>query len=82
MSGKVKVVVQQDEDNPVEVPILAQSIVDISRAFKALQKSGLNRKAIVVLVAHASGEYHSTTNKILDALEQLEASYTVPKTKR
>ena len=51
---KKPIKVEQDPEKPVETKVLAQAIVDIGKAARALADSGLNQKAIVVLVAHDS----------------------------
>lgn len=73
--AKQTVVIEQDPKSPVSRPILAQAITDISNAFVALRKSGLNRKAIVVLVAHSSQQRQYVVESVLDALEQLKKNY-------
>ncbi len=60
----------------VERPVLAQSIVDMSRAAKRLADSGLNRKAIVILVSHSAILPARGVNAVLDSLETLTARYT------
>ena len=70
------VVVEQDKENPVPKKILAQAIVDISAAVKRLAASGLNRKAIVVLLSHDSGQPQYVIENVLSSLEQLSRDYT------
>lgn len=73
---KKDIVIEQDPEAPVAQEVLAQAIVDISAAAKKLCKSGLNKKAIVVLVAHSSGRPQYVVGLVLDALEQLAKDYT------
>lgn len=73
---KTKLKIEQDPDAPVERAVLAKAILDISAAVTALKKSGLNRKAIVVLAAHASKQPQYIVANVLDALEQLKRDYT------
>jgi hypothetical protein len=54
MAVKKVPVIQQDPERPVEVPILAQAILDISNGAKKALSSGLSRKAIIVLIHHHS----------------------------
>jgi len=69
--------IQQEEDRPIETKVLAQSIIDMSKAMKALLASGLNKKAIIILVAAHSGIQNKTTvTAVLDALETLAQAYT------
>lgn len=70
-----KVVVNQDEDAPVERPVLAQAIVDISKAAQKLADSGLNQRAIRLLVADQSGVPMTTVGYVLNALVVLESVY-------
>ncbi len=65
---------QGDEEVPRE--ILADAIVKIGEGFERLSKSGLNRRAIVVLVRDASGVTKGDVHKVLDALENLRGLYT------
>lgn len=73
--NKTKVNVVQEKDKPVEVSVLAQAIVDISDAAKRLSRSGLNRKAIVILLSHQCGLGQGTVRAVLDGIADLEATY-------
>lgn len=73
---KTKVTVVQDAEKPIEKPVLAQAIVDISKAAKALAASGLNRRAIVLLVSHSAAVPQGTVKAVLDSLESLTRDYT------
>lgn len=66
----------QDVAQPVERDVLATSIVKIADAAKRLTASGLNRRAVVVLVSHSSGLSARDVNAVLDSLETLTAQYT------
>jgi hypothetical protein len=72
----IPVDVAQDVDKPVAKPVLAQAIVDISRAAQKLAAGGLNRKAVVVLLSHASKVPQGTVKLVLDGLEKLAETYT------
>ena len=72
---KQPVVVEQNEAAPVEPKVLAQAIIDISEAMKKLAKSGLNRRAIVTLVAKDSRQYHNVVESVMDSLENLRKTY-------
>ena len=65
---------QGEEKVPTEV--LAEAIVKISEGFLQLKRSGLNRRAIVVLVKDASGVGIYEIQKVLNALEDLRRMYT------
>ena len=75
MAKKSNVVVEQVPEAPVETKVLAQAIVDISEAMKKLSRSGLNRKAIVILVAKDANQYQATVERVMDALENLRKTY-------
>ncbi len=74
--SKTRVTVEQDVAAPVERKVLAQAILDISKAANRLAASGLNHKGIVVLVSHSAALPQSTVRAVLDALEQLAGDYT------
>lgn len=60
---------------PESTEILAEAITRIGAAFLALQQSGLNKKAIVVLIAAETGLGKGTINIVLDALPRLRGWY-------
>lgn len=70
-----KVVVKQDAEKPVEVEVLAQAIVDIANAGKRLASSRLNRKAVIVLLAHDTGLGQGTVRTVLEGIESLQSTY-------
>lgn len=71
-----KVVIEQEPERPIEHKVLAQAIIDISRAARSLsEKSGLNRKAIVLLVSKSAAQSQGVVSDVLLALEQLERDY-------
>lgn len=72
---EVKTVVVQPEP-PIEKRVLADAIVAVSKAMTDLQKSGLNREAIVVLVCTETKLSRRDVNAVLDALRILKARYT------
>ena len=72
----MKVTLKQDPQAPIAKEVLAKAIVDISAAFNALKKSGLNRRAVVVLVAQSSKQPQYVVSNVLDALETLKRDYT------
>lgn len=72
---KTKVVVRQDPEKPVERNILAQAIVDISRAAKRLADGGLNRDAVIVLLHDRSGIGKRDIGLVLAHLTQLEKEF-------
>ncbi len=73
--AKKQVQIVQDPEAPVEKTVLAKAILDINVAATALKKSGLNRRAIVVLVSHSSKQPQYVVSNVLDGLEQLKRDY-------
>lgn len=71
-----KLTVEQDPEKPIEKKVLAQAIVDISSAMLKLFRSGLNRKAIIILTAQSSGHPQYVVGSVLDALESLKKDFT------
>lgn len=69
-----KIEVEQSEKE-ISTKILAESIVQISADMKKLAQSGLNRKAIVVLLKHATGLTMIDIEKVLDGMVDLRAMY-------
>lgn len=69
------VAVVQDPDKPVPREILAEALVRIGEAFVKLRASGLNRRAIVLLVSESSGQTRGAVGDVLDALESLSKDY-------
>lgn len=72
------VVVKQDEEKPVEKEILAEAIVSISKAMKKMLATGMNRRAILVLVHdyHHGNVTKSDIGLVFDALDSLAETYT------
>ena len=71
---KTIVTVKQPEP-PIRKEILAEAIVKVSEGFSALQASGLNREAIVVLVQAQTKISKRDINAILNALARLKSWY-------
>lgn len=69
------VVVKQDEDTPIAKEVLADAIVKISSAVEALRRSGLNERAIIVLVSDKSKISKGVIETVLDGLADLRAAY-------
>lgn len=66
----------QDSQKPIEPPILAQAIVDISAAMNKLTRSGLNKKAIIVLLQDQTGLGKGSIECVLNGLDGLAKAYT------
>ena len=76
MKRPTKVVIPQDEKQPVEKNVLAKAVVDLSRAADALKRSsGLNDKAIIILLSHSSRCNRETVTAVLDSLRNIERDY-------
>jgi hypothetical protein len=59
--------------------VLADAIVKISDAVKSLDKSGLNKRAIIALLADDTKLGKGTINTVLNSLEDLAKNYAKPK---
>lgn len=75
MPKKTVAKVVQNQEQPIETSVLAKAIVDIGAAAKRLSQSGLNRKAVVLLIAHDAGVSQSAVKAVLDSLTNLQATY-------
>jgi hypothetical protein len=63
-------------EQPITKEILATAIVEISDAVQKLYKSGLNRRAVVALVADDTKLGKGTIETVLDSLLDLRKTYT------
>lgn len=70
--GRVKVV---KSDPPESTEILAESIVRLGEAIELLNRNGLNRKGVVVLLHDATKMAKWRIETILDALQRLRGWY-------
>ena len=75
--SKITVRHPEPPEKPVKTEILAEAIVRVGKAFDDLAKSGLNERAIIVLVHDATKQKVSKGDikDILDAMKQLRAWY-------
>jgi hypothetical protein len=64
------------DEKPVTKEILATSIIAISDAVKKLYDSGLNRRAVVALIADDTKLGKGTIDAVLDSLLDLRKTYT------
>jgi hypothetical protein len=63
-------------DPPETKEVLADAIVKLSSAARDLQNSsGLNQKAIILLLQNATGLRQGDIKKVLDALPELRRMY-------
>src|SRR5271157_3011824 len=74
--ARIKAIVVQDEEAPVEKPVLATAIVVISDAMKKLEKSGLNRKGVIALINDDTKLGKGTIETVLLSLGNLAKTYT------
>jgi hypothetical protein len=65
----------QQGDPPVERQILAEAILEISKAAEDLARSGLNQRAIIVLIMHKTHYGYGTIEVVLDSLSELRKDY-------
>lgn len=70
-----KVEVVQDFENPIPVKILAESIKSIAEGYRKLRASGLNDRAITVLLKDATGVPSIKIRMVMQALSQLDRLY-------
>lgn len=54
---------------------LADAIVRIGDGVQALQRQGLNKKALLVLLSHQTGLGQKTCETVIDGLADLKRSY-------
>lgn len=67
--------VNKSKDNPESTEILAEAIVRIGEAMDKLNKSGLNRNAIIVLIHDATKLPKRDIRIVLDSLSRLRGWY-------
>jgi len=67
--------VQKSAENPEPTIILAEAVTKISDGMTSLLTSGLNKKAIVILLQAETGLGKGTISTVLDALPRLKGWY-------
>ena len=75
MVKKTEDQLSEAEREAQEKQTLAENIASISKAMESLLDSGLNEKAIVVLLKHRTGLTQASIRAVLDGLEDLEEDY-------
>lgn len=70
-----RISVKKNEQQPESKEILAEAIVRIGKAFEDLQKSGLNKRAILVLVQAETKIAMRDIKAVIDALPRLRGWY-------
>ena len=73
---KVSVVQAKDVDQ-VPAQVIAQSIVKIAEGWDKINRSGLNMKAVLLLISHSSGVSQRDVKAVIYALNSLKADYLV-----
>jgi hypothetical protein len=76
--SKPTITVTKDAANPEPIELLAKSIVLVAEGFEQLNRSTLNRRALVVLLHDGIGAGKITKaqiNLVLDNLPRLKAWY-------
>jgi len=68
-------VTQKENEEPVTVEIIAQSIKKIGDAVEQMNRSNLSDRAIRVLLRDASGENMQSIRNILQSLKELKSLY-------
>ncbi len=68
-------VIQKENEEPVTVEIIAQSIKKIGDAVEQMNRSNLSDRAIRVLLRDASGENMQSIRNILRSLRELKSLY-------
>jgi hypothetical protein len=77
-----KISVTQNNENPIATEILAESIVEISKAMKQIKSSRLNERALLVLLKDATALNFNEIKRVLDSLETLEDMFLKKKRTR
>lgn len=73
--GSSRLSVKKTPGTPESKEVLAEAITKISEAMRELTASGLNRDAIVVLLAAKTGVSKRDINTVLDGLNRLRGWY-------
>lgn len=72
---EVPIKVIQDKENIIPTTVLAASIVQISNTMRNIANTGLNERAIQVLVRDASGVNMTEVQKVLKSIKYLKETY-------
>lgn len=67
-----KLVIKQDEENPIPQEVMAAAIIDISNAMKKISQSRLSKEAIIVLIKDKTNFTKGTIKAVIDNLEDIE----------
>lgn len=69
-------------DEVKKIAAIAEGVVKMSKAMKAIEEGPLKRETIVVLIHHDTKLSMKAINKVLTSLSQLEELYVKPRTKK
>lgn len=79
---KREINIKQDENKPLPVEVMAESIKQISNAIVKMRSSRLNDKALCLLISHAcAGTYHNpkpsptVVKTVLEGINSLERTF-------
>lgn len=81
MTKKAKtqtITVKTNLENPEPVELIAQSVIDVSDAFKRIAQNGLQKRAIILLIhdiVKNKGVNMTQIEAVLDAAPKLESYY-------
>jgi len=84
MANKPNIKIKKDEEKPEPMELLAKSIVEVADGFAKLERSPLNKRAIVLLLQDGIGAGKISKTQILLVLEnlpKLKAWYIKPNVK-
>lgn len=78
------ITVKVSENEPEELQLIAKSIIELSEAFKKIEKSTLKRKTIVLLLQDLTKLPQRDINLVLDVAPKLAQFYLkeIPKTSK
>lgn len=62
-------------DPPINKELLAEAIIRLGQEVGNLNRSGLNRKAIIILLHHYTKLSQTDIATVLDAIPQLQRAY-------
>jgi len=69
-------------DEVKKIAAIAEGVVKVSKAMKAIEEGPLKRETIVVLIHHDTKLSMKAINKVLTSLSQLEELYVKPRSKK
>lgn len=70
------ITVKVNEQNPEPLNVIAESIIEVSEAFKRVQSSNLTERAIVLLLQDMTGLSQRDIKSVLEAAPKLSHYYT------